>query len=105
MGRARPATMPLYPSEEEIADAVLGPGKLGEWMVIALREERRGLPMVDPVFGARFWPAVVAYLERRHGLRKDDIPQAADGKETWHAEKRRRQRAGAPADAPEEWAD
>ncbi|CAO4142305.1 hypothetical protein PKCBPO_01109 [Methylorubrum thiocyanatum] len=30
--------------------------------------ERDGLPRIDPLMGARYWPAVQAYWNRRYGL-------------------------------------
>ena len=60
--------MPLYPSEGEIARAVLGPGRTRMWPGLAAVLERQGLPRIDPQFGGRYWPAVVAFLDRRHNL-------------------------------------
>jgi hypothetical protein len=39
--------MPLYPSEEQIARAVLSPAKLKDWLAIAAVDERKGLPRID----------------------------------------------------------
>ena len=47
------AEMPLFPCEADIARAILGPGRVSEWKAIAIILERHGLPMKDPVFGAR----------------------------------------------------
>ncbi len=60
--------MPLYPSEAEIARELLGNARGVEWRSLAQVLERQGLPRVDPTFGARYWPAVRAWLDRRNGV-------------------------------------
>ena len=75
--------MPLYPSEAEISRELLGPGKVDEWRGMAPILERKGLPPVDPLFGRRYWPAVKAYLDHRHGLATVAVPSAPDGEENW----------------------
>jgi hypothetical protein len=72
----------LYPDESEIARYILGK-KAKQWTKIAPILEREGLPRIDPLTGGRFWPAVRAFLDRRHGLRKDLVPASADGEESW----------------------
>lgn len=77
----------LYPDEQEIARAVLPPDKVRSWDGIAAVLERRGFPQIDPLFGGRYWPAVRAFLDRRHGL-TDATPAASpDGEENWNAPK------------------
>lgn len=72
----------LYPDENEVARCVLGKNaKL--WSSIAPALEREGLPRIDPLIGARYWPAVRAHLDRRHGLSKTHVPSVADGEEVW----------------------
>ncbi|MGB6534924.1 MAG: hypothetical protein WBF58_03075 [Xanthobacteraceae bacterium] len=60
--------LPLYPSELEIGQAVLGTERAHEWPAVAEALEREGLPLADPLTGARFWPLVQAYFAARHGL-------------------------------------
>lgn len=72
----------LYPDEQELARCILGK-KAKQWPAIVPTLEREGLPRVDALTGGRYWPAVAAFLDRRHGLRKDLIPGAADGQESW----------------------
>jgi hypothetical protein len=72
----------LYPDEEELARCVLG-NKAKQWSSIAPTLEREGLPRIDPLTGARFWPAVRAFLFQRHGLRKEHVPASAYGEESW----------------------
>lgn len=60
---------PLYPSEEEIALAVMGAARAKEWPAKAkYLEEKHGLPPIDELMGGRFWPAVVEYFRVRHGI-------------------------------------
>lgn len=75
------AEMPLFPCEADIARAVLGPGRVSEWKAIAIILERHGLPMKDPIFGARYWPAVKAWFDRRAGLHNHFIPSKVGGME------------------------
>ena len=77
------ATHSLYPAEGEIARRVLGSGKAKNWPSIARVLEREGLPQIDPVMGGRYWTSVRAFLDKRHGLRKDQVPASADGEERW----------------------
>ncbi|MEY9184883.1 hypothetical protein [Bradyrhizobium sp. USDA 313] len=65
-------TIPLYPSEAEIAVLVLGAKRAREWPAKArYLEDKHGLPRIDEVMGGRFWPAVVEYFRRRHGVSLD----------------------------------
>lgn len=77
-------SMPLYPSETQIARAVLGTERSKAWNGLATVLERHGFPKIDPQFGGRYWPAVKAYLDRRHGLNGlTTIPQTDDEQENW----------------------
>ncbi|MFI5411262.1 hypothetical protein [Kaistia sp. UC242_56] len=76
------ASASLYKPEHEIALLVLG-GDARRWKDVSAVLEREGLPRVDAMTGMRFWPAVQAFLYRRHGLRQDHVPAKADGDETW----------------------
>ena len=76
--------MPLYPSETQIARAVLGPERSRTWDGLATVLERHGFPRIDPQFGGRYWPAVKAYLDRRHGLNETvAIPPTDAEQENW----------------------
>jgi hypothetical protein len=72
----------LYPSEDEIARCVLG-RNAREWATLASLWEREGLPRIDALAAGRYWPAVRAWLDRRNGLRQDQVPASADGEEQW----------------------
>lgn len=67
-GKPLPSPEPtcLYPDEAEIARAVLGPGRAKCWPGLAVVLERSGFPKVDVMMGGRYWPAVKAFLDRRH---------------------------------------
>lgn len=53
---------PLYPSEAQIARAVLGL-RAKDWGRIAKTlEDKEGLPRINELMGGRFWPAVVAFF-------------------------------------------
>jgi hypothetical protein len=54
--------MPLYPTEAQIARAVLG-DRAKDWKRIAkVLEDKEGLPKINELMGGRFWPAVVAFF-------------------------------------------
>ncbi|WP_374330458.1 hypothetical protein [Aestuariivirga sp.] len=56
----------LFLSEAETARRL---GKsLSDWTAIATVLEREGLSRVDPLFGGRYWPAVIAFFHNRYGL-------------------------------------
>ena len=60
--------MPLYPDENEIALAVLGPRRAREWKAKAIVLERHGLPPIDPLMGGRLWVAVLKFFYDRNNL-------------------------------------
>ena len=65
--RLRLEDLPLFASDAELARAILG-DRAGDWQIIAAREENRGLPPVDALYGGRYVPAVKAFFDHRHGL-------------------------------------
>ncbi|GEO13544.1 hypothetical protein [Microvirga aerophila] len=84
MGKKKETSdLPLYPTEQQIAREVLPPHRVSAWDGIAAVLERRGLPKVDPLFGGRYWPAVKAFLDRRHGLIESSLVTRPDGEENW----------------------
>lgn len=91
MSKDTKGQLPLYPTEDQIAGAVLPPSKAKDWDGIAAVLERRGFPQIDPLLGGRYWPAVKAFLDRRHGLTDATPANAADGEENWDAPKPRTQ--------------
>ena len=82
-------TAALYKSEAEIAKLVGVP--IEQWRAMASVWDRQGLPPIDLQTDKRYWPAVKAFLDRRHGLGQDSIVGfAPDGEE--HPEHARSQR-------------
>lgn len=77
------AIIPLFPTEAEIAELVLGPGRLEEWKGIATVLQRHGLPAIDPVTGRRYWPGVRAFFDRRAGLMSGSTGGAPHEHEHW----------------------
>ncbi|MCP4383780.1 MAG: winged helix-turn-helix domain-containing protein [Hyphomicrobiales bacterium] len=74
----------VYKTDAEIAALVGLPKK--DWQAAAEVLERGGLPMPDPPFAnRRYWPAVRAFLDRRHGLDAHSPFQQPDGEENWDA--------------------
>lgn len=71
----------LYCAEREIARRLGIP--IDEWRALAVVLEREGLPIVDPLFGRRYWPAVKAFLDRRAGITASNVAAVPDGKENW----------------------
>lgn len=54
--------MPLYPSEAQIARAVLG-DRAKDWKrIVKVLEDKEGFPPIIHLMGGRFWPAVVAFF-------------------------------------------
>lgn len=92
--------LPLYPDEKQLAKIILGPARASAWPGLATVLERHGLPMIDPMFGGRYLPAVRAFLDRRNGLEKRTIPAKPGGGENWDAQNRNvpRSQAHAPKD-------
>lgn len=56
----------LFPNEAEVARRLSQDPTA--WAAKAIILERDGLPRIDPMMGARYWPAVLAYWNRRYGL-------------------------------------
>lgn len=79
---ARTGPPPLFPSEQDIARFVLGE-EAKRWPDLSAVLEREGLPKIDPTTGRRYWPAVRAWFDERHGLKSYSIPATADGDERW----------------------
>lgn len=68
----------LFPSEREIAHRLSQDPSV--WKACAVILEREGLPRICPLMGGRYWPAVVAFFNRRYGL-GDLSPSCFDGME------------------------
>lgn len=73
----------LFPCEAEVARR-LSQDPVA-WKAKAIILEREGLPRIDPVFGARPWIAIEAWLKQRYGLSHVGTAFALDGKENLDA--------------------
>jgi hypothetical protein len=80
--RARAARGGLFPCEAEIARRLSQVP--AEWSAKAAVLERDGLPRVDPLMGGRYWPAVLAWWNRRYGISTIEVSQP-DGEENLDA--------------------
>jgi hypothetical protein len=72
----------LFPCEKEIARRLSQ--EPTKWHATAAILERHGLPRVDPLMCGRYWPAVLAWWNRRYGLAKIE-PSQPDGEEDLNA--------------------
>lgn len=80
MSRARPTLdgLPLFASEQQLADAILGPGKVTAWRGIAQMMEDRGLPRIDAFHGGRYVPAVRQFYDAYYGVKPDGSAPARE---------------------------
>ncbi|MGY8707002.1 hypothetical protein RAD16_14790 [Bradyrhizobium sp. 18BD] len=69
----------LFPCEAEIARRLSQDPKA--WAAKAIILERDGLPRIDPVMGGRYWPAVLAWWNRRYGLSILEVSQPDGGED------------------------
>jgi hypothetical protein len=77
--------LPLYASEREIAELVLGE-RHEMWRDLARHLEERGLPPRSQLVGGlRFVPKVFRFFERSEfGISRDEISEfVPDGEENW----------------------
>lgn len=77
--------LPLFATDVEIGEALLGPDRACEWKALAPLYERKGFPKIDPIMGGRYVPAVKAFFDHQHGLGAI-VPTASDGTDrpdTW----------------------
>ncbi|WP_020178050.1 hypothetical protein [Methylopila sp. M107] len=73
----------LFPCDAEIATRLsIGEDKFRR-IVPAL--EKNGFPTRDVVMGRRYWPAVVAFWNRRYGVGSISAPSLPDGEENLDA--------------------
>lgn len=82
--------LPLFANEEEIAAALMGPGRLRQWKMVAPLLEARGLPKIDPEMGGRYVPAVRRFFDDEYRLNTAQPVPVRDGKEDLGGWSRRR---------------
>ena len=77
--------LPLYATDDEIGEAVLGYDRSGEFKGLALLLERQGMPKIVPLLGGRYVPAVKQFFDSYNGV-STSAPAAPDGVEgEWQA--------------------
>lgn len=85
MSKHRPLTLsdlPLYASDEQIGEAVLGWQRRCEFKALAALREKHGMPKVSTYWGGRYVPAVKRFLDADNGLAPtQDTPLTPDGAE------------------------
>ena len=84
-----PEGMEPGPGELEtvyLSDAEIG-RRLGiaeaEWPRVKREFEAEGMPAKDAITKKRFWPSIVWWLYKRHGLLDGGATLPVDGKENW----------------------
>jgi hypothetical protein len=75
-------TQGLFPAEAEIARRLSQ--NWDGWNAKASILERHGFPRIDPLMGGRYWPAVLAWWNRRYGL-SNILASQPDGEENLDA--------------------
>ncbi len=93
MGRAN--DLPLFPSEQQIAELVLGHERAKEWPQIVAVLEKRGFPRIHPVMGGRRLADVLHFFSSENVSPQPALPgqqrsftvarYAPDGPENPHA--------------------
>jgi hypothetical protein len=73
---------PLYQNDEALRAAIAPHLSRAAFARVIGELERYGFPKADPLFKARYAPAVRAWLDKQAGLSKIE-PQVQDGQETW----------------------
>lgn len=65
------ATIPLFASDEEIGEVVLGFDRRRKFAAIARAEIRNGMPKFSETWGGWYVPAVLGFLEHQFGWKGD----------------------------------
>lgn len=86
--------LPLFASDQEIAEAVVGKTHARKWIRerLPMLEKQPGFPKIDSVHGGRAVPLVRLFYANYLGLPRGGI-QLADGQENEGAWRRSRRRA------------
>jgi hypothetical protein len=91
------ASLPLFPSEAQIAELVVGRERAKDWPMIAQSLEKRGFPKIDTLHGGRKLKDVLAwYDDPTRATSQGNLPSstprvtiapyAEDGREDFHAQ-------------------
>ena len=84
--------LPLFATDEQIGEVVMGPGKTKEWYAILPLLERRGFPSIDGLLGGRYVPAVKAFFDRKWHVHDEFNIRDPRGEErlgTWKGKRHR----------------
>jgi hypothetical protein len=86
--------LPLFATDGEIANAVVGLKRAEDWrrMVLPNMERITGFPPFDVVHGGRYTPAVRRFYDWRPGLTMLALPLGQDGPEDPESWSRRQRR-------------
>ncbi len=91
-------SLPLFPTEEELAIAIRGRKYAKDWKQFSLYYERKGMPKMDFVIGRRYKYAVKKFFDKHWNL--DGPRPMQDGPERpelWNV----RRKPGRPRKLPE----
>ncbi|MGB6327140.1 MAG: hypothetical protein WBG11_15570 [Methylocella sp.] len=83
--------LPLFASDAELAQAILGK-RAPQWRASIQRYEGHGLPPIDPFMGGRYTPAVKQFFDAMNGVNGQTQIPAVDGPEhgQWNDRRKRR---------------
>jgi hypothetical protein len=95
MTRPRNATLsalPLYATDEELAQAILGK-RANDWPMLLALYEPRGFPKISPLTGGRYVPAVLQFFDAKEGVGGNLIPATDGAERPWPTDRKARRRA------------
>lgn len=86
------ADLPLFASDKELADALLGKNCVQAFGALVKRMEPEGFPQIDPDMGGRYTPAVKAFFDHRYRLlaMPPAAPPGIEGDIQWNRQRGRR---------------
>jgi hypothetical protein len=58
--------LPAFASDDDLATALLGTGKITVFRAVVPLLEHRGFPKIDGLMGGRYVPAVKAFFDREY---------------------------------------
>jgi hypothetical protein len=64
--------LPAFASEDDLATALLGTGKITVFRSVVPLLEARGFPKIDGLLGGRYVPAVKAFFDREYKVAGDE---------------------------------
>jgi len=68
-------TLPLFLSEQQVAEMVLGPERAKEWPAkLKVLEQKAGFPRKNRFYGGYYRPAIEQFIAEDVGFRTADLP-------------------------------